>query len=84
MLNGKERGSKGLRCALADACCVKERECPLAGVPAYGPGVGLTAVHLRPWRNVVAPCRGGLREARAIARDSMNGCCMTYTAFGLS
>jgi hypothetical protein len=55
----------------------------LAGVPAYGPGGGLTLVPLSPWRNVVAPGLGGLREARAIARDSMNGCCMTYTAFSL-
>jgi hypothetical protein len=68
---------------LADACCRKARESPLAGVPAYGPGGGLTLVPLLPWRNVLAPGLDWLREARAIARDSINGGCITYIAFSL-
>jgi hypothetical protein len=73
----------GRQRALADACCRKVHECPLAGGPGYGPGSGLALVHLLPWRNVVASFLGWLREALAIARDSINGGCITYTALSM-
>jgi hypothetical protein len=99
MLNVKERGSKVLCCAqrvrnleggLDGSGCTligdnPQRSAVLRSTPTTSAqGCGLTVVHPLPWRNVVAPGLGGLGEARAIARDSINGGRITYTAFSLS